>query len=49
MFLNQQQSTEEIAGRLALEHHRTIVSVNTIYREIYRGRFNEVYPMAAAA
>lgn len=39
-FLEQQWSPEEIAGRLALEHHDTIISYATIYREIYAGRFD---------
>lgn len=43
MFLDQQWSPEEIAGRLALEHHKTIISYSTIYREIYAGRFDAPY------
>lgn len=39
-FLEQQWSPEEIAGRLALEHHTNLVSYTTIYREIYAGRFD---------
>ena len=41
MFLDQQWSPEEITGRLALEHHKTIISYSTIYREIYAGRFDD--------
>ena len=41
MFLDQQWSPEEIAGRLTLEHHKTVVSYSTIYREIYSGRFDD--------
>ena len=36
-FLEHQWSPEQIAGRLALEHHKTIVSYATIYRAIYSG------------
>lgn len=43
MFLDQQWSPKEIAGRLALEHHKTIISYSTIYREIYAGRFDDPY------
>jgi IS30 family transposase len=32
-FLEQQRSPEEIAGRLALEHHTNLVSYTTICRE----------------
>lgn len=40
-FLNQQWSPEEISGRLALEHHKVIISDNTIYRAIYAGLFDD--------
>ena len=36
-FLEHQWSPEQIAGRLALEHHKTIISYVTIYRAIYSG------------
>ena len=36
-FLEHQWSPEQIAGRLALEHHKTIISYATIYRAIYSG------------
>ncbi len=41
-FLNHQWSPEEIDGRLSLEHGRTIISYNTIYRGIYDGKFDDV-------
>lgn len=41
LFLDQQWSPEEITGRLALEHHKTIISYSTIYREIYASRFDD--------
>ena len=36
-FLEHQWSPEQIAGRLALEHHKNVVSYATIYRAIYSG------------
>lgn len=36
-FLDHQWSPEQIAGRLALEKHKKIISYNTIYRAIYNG------------
>lgn len=40
-FLEQQWSPEEIAGRLYLEKHTTVISYSTIYREIYAGRSDD--------
>ena len=40
-FLNQQWSPGQIAGRLALEYHKPIISYNTIYRAIYAGQFDD--------
>ena len=40
MFLEQQWSPEEIAGRLAYECSNLKISFNTIYRTIYAGMFD---------
>ena len=40
-FLNHQWSPEQIAGRLALEKHKKIISCNTIYRAIYSGMLDD--------
>ena len=39
-FLEHQWSPEQIAGRLALERKRTVISYATIYRAIYSGTFD---------
>lgn len=41
LFLEQQWSPDEIAGRLALECHKRVISYNTIYRAIYAGLFDD--------
>ncbi len=43
MFLEQQWSPEEIAGRLAYEKSDMKISYNTIYRAIYAGMFDTPY------
>ena len=49
-FLEHQWSPEQIAGRLALERKRTVISYATIYRAIYSGTFDTgPVPMAAGA
>ena len=40
-FLDHQWSPEQIAGRLALEHHKAVISYATIYRAIYSGMLDE--------
>lgn len=43
MFLEQQWSPEEIAGRLSYECSNLKISFNTIYRAIYAGMFDTPY------
>ncbi|MDQ9829838.1 IS30 family transposase, partial [Acinetobacter baumannii] len=43
MFLEQQWSPEEIAGRLSYECSNLKISYNTIYRAIYAGMFDTPY------
>ena len=43
MFLEQQWSPEEIAGRLSYECSNLKISYNTIYRAIYAGMFDMPY------
>ena len=41
LFLDYQQSPEEIEGQLRLEYGKTVISYQTIYRSIYRGHFDD--------
>ena len=41
LFLDYQQSPEEIEGQLRLEYGKTVISYQTIYRAIYRGHFDD--------
>lgn len=41
MFLNHQWSTKQISARLKYENSYFTISYNTIYREIYNGKFDE--------
>ena len=41
LFLDYQWSPEEIEGQLRLEHGKTVISNQTIYRAIYRGHFDD--------
>ncbi len=41
LFLNHQWSPEQISARLKFENSRFTISYNTIYREIYNGKFDE--------
>ena len=41
LFLNHQWSPEQISAQLKFENSSFTISYNTIYREIYNGRFDE--------
>ena len=41
LFLRHQWSPEQISSRLKFENSSFTISYNTIYREIYNGRFDE--------
>ena len=41
LFLDYQQSPEEIEGQLRLEYGKTVISYQTIYRAIYRRHFDD--------
>lgn len=41
LFLNHQWSSEQISARLKFENSSFAISYNTIYREIYNGKFDE--------
>ena len=41
LFIVHPWSPEEIASRLQLEHHKTVISYPTIYRANYAGMFDE--------
>ena len=41
LFLDYQQSPEEIEGQLRLEYGKTVISYQTIYRAIYRGHVDD--------
>lgn len=41
LFLNHQWSPEQISARLKFENSSFTISYNTIYREIYNGKFDE--------
>ena len=41
LFLDYQWSPEEIEGRLRLEYGKALISYQTIYRAIYRARFDD--------